>query len=892
MVKPIVAFFVIAGMYFGIPSAQSANRSNVKPTIDAISNPAAIDEDAISQQITLTGISAGAGDIGQIVTVTAVSSNPGLVANPSITYTSPNTSALLDYTPIPNMYGTVVITVTVLDDGGTAGGGIDTASETFTITINPINDAPTFTLGPDQSILEDAGSITLAWATDIEHGGENEGGQNLTFGLAISASTGSLAFDLLESSNTGVLSYKTSLHTLGTATIDLTLADDGSGVLPHISTSAVQTFTITVEAVNDAPTFSKGSDISVDEDDGAFLATAWVTGIDEGGLDDEDVQTLTFEATIEGTTSNLAFISAPSISPDGDLAFEASPNTNGTAIISVILVDDGAAIDPDQNASGAQTFIITVVGFNDAPFFTAGANLEINEDASTQQLDWATEISAGIGTDESSQQIEFVTEITGTSNGLTFQQEPAIGITGILTYETAENSFGTATIEVYLIDDGDDTSPHQNISNTATFNIVVNPLNDAPTFTKGNNIIALEDEGIVGIPGWASDVVPGPDNEADQTAQFTIVTLAVLDPLVFNLSPLVDATGNLEFHSAENENGVISLAAILTDNGNSNELEFNSSNQATFSLTVVAVNDQPIFTGGADQQLLEGDGFQSIPDWATNISPGGGPDEAEQELLFTTDIIEVTGTLVFDFNPQVSVAGTLSYQPTNNTAGTATIEVKLLDNESNTAPNDNESEGYIFTIDVTAINNPASEILLSNNEVIDNSEVGTEIGIFTVFDPDVDDIHTLILDQGEGDDGNEYFTIVGDRLLTNSLFDADEQSSYSIRVETSDGSFTFDKIFQIDVLKYFEDNVEFSNAITPNGDGANDTWVIEGIDRFPAASVQVFNKAGQRVFSSVGYFENWDGTFNNSTLPMGSYYYIIDLKNGTGIKKGVINIIL
>ena len=67
-----------------------------------------------------------------------------------------------------------------------------------------------------------------------------------------------------------------------------------------------------------------------------------------------------------------------------------------------------------------------------------------------------------------------------------------------------------------------------------------------------------------------------------------------------------------------------------------------------------------------------------------------------------------------------------------------------------------------------------------------------------------------------------------------------------------------------------------SNAVTPNGDGSNDTWTIGGLEYFPNASVQVFNRWGQVLYQSRGYSVPWDGTHNGNKVPVADYYYIIE----------------
>ena len=66
-----------------------------------------------------------------------------------------------------------------------------------------------------------------------------------------------------------------------------------------------------------------------------------------------------------------------------------------------------------------------------------------------------------------------------------------------------------------------------------------------------------------------------------------------------------------------------------------------------------------------------------------------------------------------------------------------------------------------------------------------------------------------------------------------------------------------------------------SNALTPNGDGYNDDWVIGGLEYFPEAKVEVFNRWGQQVFVSIGNYTNWDGKYNSNKLPVSDYYYVI-----------------
>ncbi|HJT73910.1 MAG TPA: gliding motility-associated C-terminal domain-containing protein, partial [Chitinophaga sp.] len=68
--------------------------------------------------------------------------------------------------------------------------------------------------------------------------------------------------------------------------------------------------------------------------------------------------------------------------------------------------------------------------------------------------------------------------------------------------------------------------------------------------------------------------------------------------------------------------------------------------------------------------------------------------------------------------------------------------------------------------------------------------------------------------------------------------------------------------------------LQIPNAFSPNGDGINDYWAIDGLKARPVSTTEVFNRWGQLVFKSNGYSE-WPGTHKGKPLPTGTYYYVI-----------------
>ena len=128
-----------------------------------------------------TAISAGPADESAQTVSFQVTNN----TNPALFSAAPAVApnGTLTYTPAANANGTATITIVAKDDGGTANGGVDTsAPQTFVLKVTAVNDAPTFTKGADQTVLEDAAAQTVSgWATSISAGPANESAQTLTF---------------------------------------------------------------------------------------------------------------------------------------------------------------------------------------------------------------------------------------------------------------------------------------------------------------------------------------------------------------------------------------------------------------------------------------------------------------------------------------------------------------------------------------------------------------------------------------------------------------------------------------------------------------------------------------------------------------------------------------
>ena len=308
-----------------------------------------------------TAISDGDGGTQTLTFAVTGNTNPGLFsAGPAVSSTG-----ALTYTPAANASGTVTITVTLSDDGGTANGGVDTsAPQTFTITVNPVNDAPSFTAGPNQTVNEDSGSQTVVgWAAAISPGPADEAGQALTFQVTGNTNAGLFSAAPAVAAN-GTLTYTPAANANGAATLTVVLKDDGGTANGGTDTSAPQTFTITVNAVNDAPSFIGGPNQAVNEDPGPQTVNPWATAI-SAGPPNEAGQTLAFAIT--GNTNPALFSAGPTISATGVLGYTPAANANGAATLTVVLKDSGGTANGGADTSAPQTFTITVNPVNDPP---------------------------------------------------------------------------------------------------------------------------------------------------------------------------------------------------------------------------------------------------------------------------------------------------------------------------------------------------------------------------------------------------------------------------------------------------------------------------------------------------------------------------------------------
>ena len=335
---------------FGLESDYSSEASalipvvnpNQPPTLDPLVN-LTFDENVGPQTVNLSGITSGATNEIQTLTVTAASANTGLIPTPAVSYNSPNTTGSITFTPALFAHGSSTITVTVND--GCASNNL--VSRAFDVTVNPVNHTPTLNALADLTVNENAGYQTVSLS------GIGSGAPDESDTLAVTASSSNPGLipapvvNYTSPDATGSLTFIPNVFVNGSATITVTVNDGGTS-----NNIVSRTFTVTVNPVNQPPTLDALADRTINENSGR--QTVALSGIGSGGANETDTLVVT------ASSSNPGLIPTPTVgytSPaaTGLIFFMPVTNAFGAATLTVT-VNDGAA----SNNIVSRTFTVTV----------------------------------------------------------------------------------------------------------------------------------------------------------------------------------------------------------------------------------------------------------------------------------------------------------------------------------------------------------------------------------------------------------------------------------------------------------------------------------------------------------------------------------------------------
>jgi len=355
---------------FQFPGAQPSNFSgsafsnNTAPTATAPSAPIVL-EDAMNVAVA-DDIQIGDADgddqtvsltiTGGTLTLGTAGITFGGSGNGTASFTAQGTLANINtaldaatFTPTTNLNGTNAGTISF-----TANDGLETseaASVSFDIT--PVNDEPSFMVGANETVNEDAEvQIVSSWATNIDVGATNESGQTLTF--SVSNDNNALFSSQPAINANGNLTYTPARDAFGMATVTVSLSDDGGTANGGDDTSTDQTFTITVNQVNDtAPVVTSisldsgvsATDFITNDNTPSVIGTAepgsTISLIIPNPFGPGIVDTFNFDVTVVADASGAFTIdypiaSAPVLS-DGENDFQVVSRLNEVALTSEII---------------------------------------------------------------------------------------------------------------------------------------------------------------------------------------------------------------------------------------------------------------------------------------------------------------------------------------------------------------------------------------------------------------------------------------------------------------------------------------------------------------------------------------------------------------------------
>ncbi|NBV21440.1 MAG: hypothetical protein EBS05_05890 [Proteobacteria bacterium] len=580
---------------------------NTPPTVASAIQGFSVNEDAANVVRNLTAVFADAQTPAVSLTYAVVANtNSGLV---TATITQ-GTNLTLAFTA--NSNGTSQISVSATDAGDLA------VTNTFVVTVTPVNDAPSVTFAQSTvTVLEDAGAQSLAAFATFLAGPPNEADQTLV-GYAVSVDNAGLFSVAPAIDNSGQLTFTPAANSNGTAIVTVVAQDSGGTgrqpaalslpPLPGGVDKSTNTFTLVVLPVNDAPsvTFAQNP-VTVLEDAGAQSLPGFAT-FSPGPPNEADQTLVGYTVTVDNAG---LFSVAPAIDNNGKLTFTTAANSNGTATVTVVVQDSGGTTLPNNNRrpqfletvgvdKSTNTFVINVTPVNDPPTFQLAGNVLVDENSGAySRTSFASAVSRG-PQDESGQTVNF--HVTNDNTPL-FSVQPAIstvgprapaGISirpagavpngGTLTFTPAANAYGVAHVTVTAQDTGGTANGGNDSSEPQQFTITVfaPPVNTVPgTQTNSSNkplyftVTNAVDNSI-----YVSD----PDS-TNLTVTLTVTNGTVTVPTTNGLEVAGNSTTNLALYgSIANLNAALQTLTYLSfTNAFGGDL-----------LTVATVDDTPI----------------------------------------------------------------------------------------------------------------------------------------------------------------------------------------------------------------------------------------------------------------------------------------------------------
>ncbi|NGF75955.1 tandem-95 repeat protein [Fluviicola sp. SGL-29] len=783
----------------------------------------------------------------------------------------------ITYAPNPNFNGNDTLVYSICDTGMPV--LCDTAI--VVITVIPVNDAP---VADDDTATTDENTPVVIDVPSNDT--DADGNLDVTSVTVVTPPTnGTATVDPV----TGEITYTPNPDFHGTDTLVYSICDTG---MPVLCDTAV--VVITVNSVNDAPVAN--DDIATTDEDTPVVIDVPSNDTDvDGNLDVTSVTVVTPPANGTATVDPVT----------GEITYTPNPDFHGTDTLVYSICDTGMPVLCDT-----AVVVITVNSVNDAP--------AANDDTATTDEDAPVVIDVPSNDTDVDGNLDetSVTVVTPPTNG-TATVDP---VTGEITYTPNPDFHGTDTLVYSICDTGMPV-----LCDTAVVVITVNPVNDAPV---ANDDTATTDEDtpvVIDVPSNDTDA----DGNLDE-ASVTVVTpptngTAIVNPvtgeITYTPNPGFSGTDTLIYSICDTGMPVLCDTAVvvitvvpclsdpmkdcdgdgvtngdeLTDGTDpSDPCDYNTANQQTPGAVWNVLDcDEDGVTNG--DELTDGTNPSDPCDYNTSsviLSQGAIWNNADCDGDGVTNGDELTD-------------GTDPNDPCDyNTASQTTpgADWNTLDCDGDGVINGDE------VADGTNPNDPcdysAGSVTLTqggawNSSDCDNDGLTNEEEVEAGTDPLTPDTDgDGVTDSDELTDGTNpndpcNFVLTSQTVTPGTTWmNADcDGDGITNGDELAGGS---------DPLDPCDPNpcgINIPNAFTPDGDGINDVWVINGIEAYPDNQLTVYNRWGNVVYTADGYLNTWDGSSNSNLnigggeLPTGTYYYVIDTKDSNvGVLKGYVYI--
>ncbi|NBC84257.1 MAG: T9SS type B sorting domain-containing protein, partial [Bacteroidetes bacterium] len=276
---------------------------------------------------------------------------------------------------------------------------------------------------------------------------------------------------------------------------------------------------------------------------------------------------------------------------------------------------------------------------------------------------------------------------------------------------------------------------------------------------------------------------------------------------------------------------------------------------------------------------------------------------------YTVSIISPDPPAICDETDNVQLAASVSFDPERGQAGInfnyEWSPESVVDDSSAALTGFDINETTVFTV-TTTIDSTCEQTATLEVEVIDVPELtitAEKNGFFETGDT------VGVIENGEVLLAAQPFTYntynwSSDNLEALDWIDDMEAQSVYINPELSPDEvvmYTLETTYRGCVendsiwITYVEEIESLPTGFSPNGDGINDRWYIDNAGQYGQIDLIVFNRWGEKIYQFSGVYENsegWDGTFKGKDLPVGTYFYILQLKEqGNRTIKGTVTIV-